>query len=79
MTKINFETNEPLFSLKEVNDLMSLTATILVEASKKKSTSFKEWSDYIDHWCEANYMPKEIKSALYETIIPALNTLKRHE
>ena len=79
MTKINFETNEPLFSLKEVNDLISLTTTVLVEASKKKLTSFKEWSDYINRWCETNYMPEEIKSALYETIIPALNTLKRHE
>ena len=79
MKKIDFETNEPLFSLKEVNDLMSLTSTILVEAHKKRSTSFKEWSNYIDHWCEANYMPEEIKSALYQTIIPSLNAMKRHE
>jgi hypothetical protein len=75
----NFEVNEPQFSLKEVNDLMSLTATILIEAYKKRSTSFKEWSDYINHWCEANCMPEEIKSKLHEIIIPALNTLKRHE
>lgn len=75
----NFEVNEPQFSLKEVNDLMSLIATILVEAYKKRSTSFKEWSDYINHWCEANYMPDEIKTKLHEIIIPVLNTLKRHE
>lgn len=79
MKKIDFETSEPLFSLKEVDDLMSLTATILVEAYKKRSTSFKEWSDYINHWCETNYMPEEIKSKLHEIIIPALNSLKRHE
>ena len=79
MKKIDFETSEPLFSLEEVNDLMSVTASILVEAYKKRSTSFKEWSDYIERWCEANYMPEEIKSNLYETIIPALNTLKRNE
>lgn len=79
MKKIDFETSEPLFSLKEVDDLMSLTATILVEACKKRSTSFKEWSDYINRWCQANYMPEEIKSKLHEIIIPALNTLKRHE
>lgn len=75
----NFEVNEPQFSLKEVNDLISLTATILVEAHKKRSTSFKEWSDYIDHWTTANCMPEEIKSHLYEVVIPALNTLKRNE
>lgn len=75
----NFEVNEPQFSLKEVNDLMSLIATILVEAYKKRSISFKEWSDYINHWCGTNYMPEEIKSKLHEIIIPALNTLKRHE
>jgi hypothetical protein len=79
MKKIDFETSEPLFSLKEVNDLMSVTASILVEACKKRSTSFKEWSDYIDRWCQANYMPEEIKSHLYEVIIPSLNSLKRHE
>lgn len=77
MTKINFETNEPLFSLKEVQDLMSVTASIIVEASKKKSTTFKPWSDYIDRWCEINGMPDEIKSHLYETIMPSLKALKR--
>lgn len=79
MKKIDFETSEPLFSLEEVDDLMSVTASILVEAYKKRSTSFKEWSDYINHWCEAKYMPEEIKSKLHEVIIPALNSLKRHE
>lgn len=79
MKKIDFETNEPLFSLNEVNDLISLTAMILVEAYKKKSLTFKEWSDYINHWCEVNYMPEEIKSKLHEVIIPALNTLKHNE
>ena len=77
MKKIDFETNEPLFSLQEVQDLMSVTASIIVEASKKKSTSFKPWSDYIDRWCETNGMPDEIKSHLYETIIPSLNALKK--
>lgn len=75
----NFEVNEPQFSLKEVNDLISLTATILLEAYKKRSTSFKEWSDYIDHWTTANCMPEEIKTHLYEVIIPSLNSLKRNE
>ena len=79
MKKIDFETSEPLFSLKETTDLMSFVATILVEARKKRFTSFKEWSDYIDRWCEANYMPEEIKSHLYATIIPALNALKKYE
>lgn len=79
MKKIDSETSEPLFSLKETTDLIHLTAMIIVEARKKKSISFKEWSDYIDHWCQANYMPEEIKSELHKTIIPALNLLKRHE
>ena len=79
MNKIDFETSEPLFSLKETTDLISFTAMIIVEARKKKSIGFKEWSDYINHWCQANYMPDEIKTALHETIIPALNMLKRHE
>lgn len=79
MKKIDFETNEPLFSLKEVSELMNLTAGIITQAHKQRSTSFKEWSDYIERWCEVNYMPEEIKSNLYETIIPALNALKRHE
>ena len=79
MKKIDFDTSEPLFSLKEVDGLMSLTTTILVEAYKKRSTSFKEWSDYINHWCKANYMPDEVKSKLQGIIIPALNTLKHNE
>lgn len=79
MKKIDFETSEPLFSLKETTDLISFTAMIIVEARKKKSIGFKEWSDYIDRWCEANYMPEEIKSHLYTTIIPALNALKKYE
>jgi transposase-like protein len=56
---------------------MSVTASIIVEASKKKSTTFKSWSDYIDRWCETNGMPDEIKTHLYETIIPSLNALKK--
>lgn len=79
MKKIDFTTSEPLFSLKEVDDLMSVTASILVEAYKKRSVSFKEWSDYIDHWCQANYMPDEIKAKLHEIIIPHLNMLKHNE
>lgn len=79
MTKINFETNEPLFSLKEVRETLDFATGIIAQARVKKSVSFKEWADYIDRWCEANYMPEEIKSALYETIIPSLNTIKRHE
>lgn len=77
MKKIDFETNEPLFSLKEVQDLMSVTASIIVEASKKKSVTFKPWSDYIDRWCETNGMPDEIKTHLYETVLPSLKALKR--
>jgi hypothetical protein len=79
MKKIDFETSEPLFSLKETTDLISFTAMIIVEARKKKSIGFKEWSDYIDHWCETNYMPEEIKSQLHTVIIPALNALKKYE
>ena len=79
MKKIDFETHEPLFSLKETTDLISFTAMIIVEARKKKSIGFKEWSDYIDHWCQANYMPDEIKAKLHEIIIPHLNMLKRNE
>ena len=79
MKKIDFETSEPLFSLKETTDLISFVATIIVEARKKKSIGFKEWSDYIDRWCQANCMPEEIKSHLYATIIPALNALKKYE
>lgn len=79
MKKIDFETNEPLFSLKEVEELMRLTAGIIMQAYKQRSTSFKEWSDYIERWCDANYMPEEIKSKLHEAIIPTLNALKRHE
>ena len=77
MKKIDFETNEPLFSLQEDQDLIAVTASIIVEASKKKSTTFKPWSDYIDRWCETNGMPDEIKSHLYETIMPSLKALKR--
>lgn len=79
MKKIDFETNEPLFSLKETTDLISFTAMIIVEARKKKSIGFKEWSDYIDRWCRANYMPEEIKSHLYDVIISSLNTLNHNE
>lgn len=79
MTKINFENNEPLFSLKETREIIAFATGIIAQARVKKSVSFKEWADYIDRWCEANYMPEEIKSALYETIIPSLNTIKRHE
>lgn len=79
MKYLDFETSEPLFSLKEVNDLISFTAMILVEANKKKSLTFKEWADYIDHWTEVNCTPEEIKSHLYDVIIPSLNTMKRHE
>lgn len=78
MTKTSFETNEPLFSTKEVREILGFAAGVIAQARVKKTVSFKEWSDYIDRWCEANYMPEEIKSALYETIIPSLNTLKRH-
>lgn len=77
MKKIDFETNEPLFSLQEVQDLIAVTASIIVEASKKKSTTFQPWSDYIDRWCETNGMPDEIKSHLYETIMSSLKALKR--
>lgn len=79
MNKIDFETSEPLFSLQETTDLISFTAMIIVEARKKKSIGFKEWSDYIDRWCEANCMPEEIKSQLHTMIISALNALKKHE
>ena len=79
MNKIDFETSEPLFSLQETTDLISFTAMIIVEARKKKSIGFKEWSDYIDHWCKANHMPEEIKFELHKTIIQALNILKRNE
>lgn len=78
MTKINAENNEPLFSLKEVREILGVANGVIAQARVKKSVSFKEWADYIDRWCEANYMPEEIRSSLYETIIPALNTLKRH-
>lgn len=79
MKNINFETNEPLFSLKEIHEIMAFATGIIAQARVTKSVSFKEWASYIDRWCEANYMPEEIKSALYETIIPSLNTIKRHE
>ena len=79
MTKINFETNEPLFSLKEIRDIMAFEAGVITQAHLKKSVSFKEWADYIDRWCETNYMPEEIKSALYSTILASLNAMKRHE
>lgn len=71
------DSHEPLFSLQEVQDLISVTASIIVEASKKKSVTFKPWSDYIDRWCETNGMPDEVKTHLYETILPSLNALKR--
>lgn len=79
MTRISFETNEPLFSLEDTRKIMAFATGVIAQARITKSVSFKEWADYIDRWCEANYMPEEIKSALYETIIPSLNTLKRHE
>ena len=79
MNKIYFETGEPIFSLQETIDLMSVTASIIVEASKKRFISFKAWSDFIDRWCETNGMPEEIRSHMYEVVIPALNALKRHE
>lgn len=71
------DSHEPLFSLQEVQDLISVTASIIVEASKKKSVTFKPWSDYIDRWCETNGIPDEVKTHLYETILPSLNALKR--
>ena len=71
------DSHEPLFSLQEVQDLISVTASIIVEASTKKSVTFKPWSDYIDRWCETNGMPDEVKTHLYETILPSLNALKR--
>lgn len=79
MKKIYFETNEPLFSFTDTANLMSVTASIIVEASKKRFTSFKAWADFIDRWCETNGMPEEIRSHMYEVVIPALNALKRHE
>lgn len=77
MKQNNFDSQEPLFSLQEVQDLISVTASIIVEASKKKSTTFKPWSVYIDRWCETNGMPDEVKTHLYKTILPSLNALKR--
>ena len=79
MRRIDFGTSEPLFSLKETADLMSFVAMVIVEARKKKSIGFKEWSDYIDRWCQTNYIPEEIKSHLHTTIIQALNALKKYE
>ena len=56
-------------SIKECNDLISLTAMIISEPTK-------DWRSYVSNWCSEYDIPMEIKDHLFIVLGLSVPTLK---
>ena len=74
----NLSTGEPLFSLEDVNNLISFTAMVLSKAVKDSNYNVDEWHEYIRHWCESNCMPQEVFEHLDSVIELQINNLRHN-
>lgn len=73
----DFEKN-PLFTTKELNDVVSFTATIICEAIRTRNFNTSDWQDYIDRWGLANYQTEEVLTHISETIQETFNTIQKN-
>ena len=80
MKKIDFKTNEPLFSEKELHDAISCVAMCITQAIKTKEfISVDDWMDYLIRWNEQMYYPEETLKHINMCINQSLNALGIHE
>lgn len=79
MKKINFETNEPLFSEKELHDAISCVAMCITQAIKTREFNADDWMDYLIRWNEQMCYPEETLKHINMCIGQSLNALDIHE
>lgn len=77
MKYTDFDSGEPLFSLKEVNDLTSFTAMVLAHAVKNNTDEF-ELDVYIQNWCSVGGYPTEVYVHISSIVINNLNSIRRN-
>lgn len=78
MKKIDFETNEPLFTTKELNDAVSFTASIISEAIRTRNFNMADWQEKIDQWGLANYQTKDVLEHISVVIMYNFNVIKKN-
>jgi hypothetical protein len=64
-----------MYSLKEVNDVASLVSMCITEAVRTNNSNKKEWSDYVNRWCEAYNMPEDVYEHLMVIISGSIDDL----
>lgn len=79
MKKIDFETNEPLFSMKEACDAISCVAMCITEASIHGDLNYHDWQGYLQRWCTTYGMPEELHKHMEYVIRVNIEALLRHE
>lgn len=79
MKKIDFETNEPLFSEKELHDAISCVAMCITQAIKTREFNADDWMDYLIRWNEQMFYPETALKHINMCISQSLNTLGIHE
>ena len=79
MKKINCETNEPLFTEKELHDAISCVAMCITQAAKTQEFNSDDWQDYLIRWNEQMFYPETTLKHINMCIGQSLNALGIHE
>ena len=79
MKNIDFETNTPLFSEKELHDAISCVAMCITQAIKTKEFNSADWMYYLIRWNEQMCYPEATLKHINKCIGKSLNALGINE
>ena len=79
MKHSNLETNEPLFTEKELHDAISCVAMCITQAVKIQEFNSDDWQNYLIRWNEQMCYPETTLKHINMCIGQSLNALSIHE
>lgn len=79
MKKIDFETNEPLFSEHEMIDAIDLVSTCIVAGVKQGTINDEDWYEYLLKINNSLLFPEEVLKFINHCIVKSIKALNTHE
>lgn len=64
----------PSFTIKETGDCMSATANAIA-IGIKQNASINDVEAYINHWCDCNSMPDDLRQHMFNVVSATLHSL----
>ena len=64
----------PSFTIKEIGDCISATANAIA-IGIKQNASINDVEAYINHWCNCNSMPDDLRQHMFNVVSATLHSL----